>query len=265
MPSYSRPLHPALAPLIADCVGYDYRLPADAVHHGLPSTSATVLIAFDEPMDCGWPGAPSERFWTLVAGLHTRPSLVRTHGHQVGIQVAFTPLGVRALTGAPIGEYAGHMLGPDSLELLPSAVHERLQLADWPTRLELLEDALLRRLCSAEAGLRPELSWAWRRLTEGVVPIADLAGELGWSRRHLLAQVRGEFGLDPRTIRRLGRFERARTLADGGVPLAEVAARTGYADQAHLTREWRGFAAATPRQSLGEFPIVQESVGGVPA
>ena len=51
MPTFSRQLHPVLAPLVTSLVGYDYRLSADAVHHGLPSTSATAVIALDEPLD----------------------------------------------------------------------------------------------------------------------------------------------------------------------------------------------------------------------
>ncbi|MFT4226847.1 helix-turn-helix domain-containing protein [Micropruina sp.] len=259
MPTFSRPLHPALAPLVASLVGYDYRLPADAVHRGLPSTSATVVIALDEPLDCGWlDDETSSRFWTLIGGLHVRPALIRTHGHQVGLQVALTPLGLRALTGAPAGEYTRQLLDEHDLALLPAGLHERLQEADWRTRFELVEEVLLRRLAGADAELRPELARAWDRLTGGTIAIAALADEVGWSRRHLLNQVRAEFGLDPRTIRRLGRFERARALAQRNASLADVAARCGYADQAHLTRDWRALAGVTPRATLAEFPTVQE-------
>ena len=259
MPTFSRQLHPVLAPLVAGLVGYDYRLPADAVHRGLPSTSATVVIALDEPLDCGWlDDDASGRFWTLVGGLHVRPALIRTHGHQVGLQLALTPLGLRALTGAPAGEYTRQLLDEDQLALLPAGLHARLQEADWRTRFELVEEVLLRRLARADVELRPELARAWDRLTDGAIGIAALADELGWSRRHLLSQVRAEFGLDPRTIRRLSRFERACVLAQRDVDLVDVAVRCGYADQAHLNRDWRSFAAATPRQTLTEFPIVQE-------
>lgn len=260
MPTFSRQLHPALAPLVVSLVGYDYRLPAEAVHHGLPSTAATVVIALDQPLDCGWlDDETSGRFWTLIAGLHVRPALIRTHGHQVGLQVALTPLGLRALTGGPAAQCSRQLLDEDQLALLPAGVHERLQEADWRTRIELVEQVLLDRLTGGSAELRPELTRAWNRLrADGGVSIADLADDVGWSRRHLLNQVRAEFGLDPRTIRSVGRFERARALAQRGVALADVAARCGYADQAHLNRDWRAFAAATPRQTLTEFPTVQE-------
>ncbi|WP_248492095.1 helix-turn-helix domain-containing protein [Tsukamurella sp. PLM1] len=38
--------------------------------------------------------------------------------------------------------------------------------------------------------------------------------------------------------------------ARGGTPAADVAARTGYADQAHLSREVRGFLGCSPSAYL---------------
>ena len=46
-----RPVHPALRGcLAAPMVAYDLVLPFEAVHVGVPSTAATVIIAVDEPL-----------------------------------------------------------------------------------------------------------------------------------------------------------------------------------------------------------------------
>ncbi|WP_174531147.1 helix-turn-helix domain-containing protein, partial [Micromonospora maritima] len=100
---------------------------------------------------------------------------------------------------------------------------------------------------------------AWRRLqgAGGAVSVAALADEVDWSRRHLAVRFRREFGLPPKTVARLLRFERAyaslgRTLdarPAAGPPAAgwaERAARWGYYDQSHLIREFQEFAGATP-------------------
>jgi AraC-like DNA-binding protein len=50
------------------------------------------------------------------------------------------------------------------------------------------------------------------------------------------------FGYGPKTLARVLRMRRALRLARGGVSLAEVAARCGYADQAHLAREVKDLA-----------------------
>ena len=42
--------------------------------------------------------------------------------------------------------------------------------------------------------------------------------------------------------------------------LATVAAECGYADQSHLTRDWRQFAGTTPSAWIaGELPFVQDT------
>jgi AraC-like DNA-binding protein len=45
-------------------------------------------------------------------------------------------------------------------------------------------------------------------------------------------------------------MRRALDLARAGIALAEVAARTGYADQAHLTREVKELAGVSPTHLL---------------
>ena len=105
--------------------------------------------------------------------------------------------------------------------------------------------------------MRPEVGRALALLTRGV-PVAATADEVGYSRRHLGTLLRAETGLAPKQLHRLGRFERSRSLV-GRRPLAEVAARCGYADQAHLAREWRDLAGCPPSTWIAEeLPFVQD-------
>ena len=72
---------------------------------------------------------------------------------------------------------------------------------------------------------------------------------------------RDEIGLSPKVVGRIMRFERSKDLVTAGAPsLADVAARSGYADQAHLARDWRDLAGASPTAWMRgeEFPIVQD-------
>jgi AraC-like DNA-binding protein len=62
----------------------------------------------------------------------------------------------------------------------------------------------------------------------------------------------------PKELQRIGRFQASRALL-GGARLAEVAPVCGYADQAHLTREWVTLAGCTPTTWLREeFPFLQD-------
>ena len=64
----------------------------------------------------------------------------------------------------------------------------------------------------------PEIAFACRRLalTGGSARITALAGEIGWSRKHLVERFRSELGLAPKSIARMMRFHRACRLAQAG-------------------------------------------------
>jgi AraC-like DNA-binding protein len=92
--------------------------------------------------------------------------------------------------------------------------------------------------------------------------VAAVASEVGFSRRRLSTLVREECGLTPKAFHRVARFRRSRAVL-GRRPLAEVAATCGYADQAHLAREWSELAGCSPTTWLREeFPFLQDLDGG---
>jgi AraC-like DNA-binding protein len=98
----------------------------------------------------------------------------------------------------------------------------------------------------------PEVAWAWERLVAsgGAMPIGQLAKEVGWSHKHLIAKFRQQVGLRPKTAARLIRFDRVLGRLDEcrGLDWGVVAREAGYADQAHLIREFKQFTGATPTE-----------------
>ena len=72
--------------------------------------------------------------------------------------------------------------------------------------------------------------------------VATTADRLGLGARQLHRRSLTAFGYGPKTLARVLRLQRALTLARTGVPYAETAVRTGYADQAHLARDVRELA-----------------------
>ncbi|KAB8163305.1 helix-turn-helix domain-containing protein [Streptomyces sp. 3MP-14] len=137
-------------------------------------------------------------------------------------------------------------------------VNTRVPLADvWPSRLvreltervalaerpgAVLTEVALGRLREAEpaddAGWRPAAVAALRAGRT----VAETAHGLGLSERQLHRRSQAAFGYGPKTLTRVLRMGRALAAARGGVPLARVAAEAGYADQAHLSREFRALA-----------------------
>ena len=84
-------------------------------------------------------------------------------------------------------------------------------------------------------------------------PVALMADRLGLSARQLQRRCQAVFGYGPRRLGRILRMTRALDQARAGVPLAEVAAVCGYADQAHLSRELRALGGATPASLVAEL------------
>jgi transcriptional regulator GlxA family with amidase domain len=71
---------------------------------------------------------------------------------------------------------------------------------------------------------------------------------VGISRRQLGRLFQERIGIGPKSLGRLGRFQRALRGLDGNPrsSLASVATRAGYFDQAHMSRDFRLFAGTTP-------------------
>jgi AraC-like DNA-binding protein len=194
-----------------------------------------------------------ETLRSFAAGPSDGPTVTEHAGVQHGIQVDLAPLAARALLGARAGELANAGV---ELDALPGRrgdeLAERLAEAEtWDARFALLDAVLARRLAAAPPAA-PAVAHAWARLasTGGRIPVAALAREAGWSRRHLGARFRDELGLAPKMIGRILRFERALALLRRGGGLTETAFACGYADQAHLSRDFRAFAGAPPAAFL---------------
>lgn len=243
-----------MRPFVARYLGYAQDDVTLAVHRGLPSRHVTLIVSLAEPIDCaGLPGAG--RLQALVGGLHTSPALITQSRVQRGLHLELDPLGVRTLLGVSAAELSGSITDLAEFGADLARLPERLSEApDWPSRFALLDEVLAAR--AVEPALpAPELDQAWRLLrhTGGLVRVGDLAGEIGWSRRHLGERFRTELGLAPKQAARVLRFERAgHLLRTGRHDLSAVALAAGYYDQAHLSNEWRALAGCSPRTWMTE-------------
>jgi AraC-like DNA-binding protein len=98
----------------------------------------------------------------------------------------------------------------------------------------------------------PLVAEAARVLGRDRAQVGDAAAQLGVGERQLLRRCRAAAGYGPATLRRVLRFRQFVTRVDagdgrpGGADLAWLAADTGYADQAHLTRECVRLAGLPP-------------------
>ncbi len=259
--------HPRLRPFVGDYAGYDISGVPAGTHLGLPSGTLTFIVSIDEPLCQGDALTGSrEHFDVLLAGLHLRSTLIAHPGAMSGIQINFSPSAPRAFFGIPAAEFAHHSVDLARISRpLAVELHERVNLEDeWSARFAAIDDVLTRTIDDANRP-RTEVAAAWHRIADshGVLSVSRVADDVGWSRRHLGSQFRSEYGIGLKDAARIVRFDRARRLIpEGWGSLAEVAVSCGYADQAHLNRDFQDFVGLSPSRWLAVDDVARNRTGG---
>ncbi|WP_262282539.1 AraC family transcriptional regulator [Micromonospora sp. MA102] len=255
---------PRLRPYVDRYLGYRERTAGPLVRREAAGAFVVLILGWGAPLDVTDPRAAdrgARGTSAFLAGPFDGWCATRTAGEGMGVQVLLTAPAARRLLGLPLGELANRALPVDRLGgWLVRLRDELADLPDWAGRFARLDAAFAARL-AVTGPVDPRLVGAWRLLagSGGALGVGALADEVGWSRRHLAVRFRREFGLPPKTVARLLRFQRAyamvgATPVGGGVPgpgWAELAVRFGYYDQSHLIREFREFAGATPAALAG--------------
>jgi AraC-like DNA-binding protein len=132
----------------------------------------------------------------------------------------------------------------------------------WEARFAILDRLLVKRLASGP-GFCDVMAPAWRRLREcsGRISVATLAHDVGVSTRSLEQRFAEQIGQTPKMMARILRLWLAAQLANNARrgSLATIATRCGYADQAHLNRDFRMLAGQSPRELRAVRPVTPVS------
>jgi AraC-like DNA-binding protein len=206
----------------------------------LPATLVTTLGV--------WLNCSPRRPPALVMG--PSDTYTRVEGPcEPGIMVSLTPLGTYKLLGPAVSEIGGTMVGLEDIAGAEARrLREQIQCArTWDKRGRLLDAFLLDRAAHGPQP-SPEVSHAWHLLacSRGTTTIREIARQVGWSHKHLITRFKQQVGVAPHLAARLLRLVTVWRHVDGGQNWARIAAECGYADQAHLTREFRRFTGTTP-------------------
>ncbi|MFB7875703.1 DUF6597 domain-containing transcriptional factor [Nocardia sp. NPDC056064] len=196
-----------------------------------------------------YPDGCMDLIWTegalMVAGPDSRAFLAPSDraGEFVGIR--FAPGTAPALLGVPAVELLNQRV--DLGDLLPTREVRTLidSIDNAPDRVVALE-TVAARLAEGKARADPVLTAVADNLAAGAT-VADTASLAGLSARMLHRRSLAAFGYGPKMLARILRFQRALAAVRAGIPAAETAAVTGFADQAHLSREFRDLAGCSVR------------------
>ena len=172
------------------------------------------------------------------------------------VQIDFTPLGAYRFFGLPMRELSGRMVGLDDLADREIAeLRRKLEDADdWNARLDLAETFVLERLrrgprAQPAQSSRPIASWpSATAISASTRSRRGSAGAASICRSASRTRSACRRSRSPASSASTGRSTSPtrRSQPDW----ADLAAECGYADQAHLTREFAEFAGATPGRLL---------------
>jgi AraC-like DNA-binding protein len=114
-----------------------------------------------------------------------------------------------------------------------------------------VEKFLLRQMERVRA--RPRLDAAVSEIirNQGQARVRDLAAQLSWSIRQLEREFQAAVGITPKSLARVIRFQNLLRLVGENAlrEWAGMAVAVGYADQPHMTREFREFSGHTPGEA----------------
>jgi AraC-like DNA-binding protein len=218
--------------------------------HALPQRRILQIVP-DGCIDIIWTGESLR-----VAGPDTGPVFESFPADTVILGLRFRPGAAPPWLGLPASEIANARL---PLEDLWGARTQR-----WTDRLHAAAGTLdvLFRMQAMLLARRPDPPPVDRvargvllAASDGDTPmnVLDLARRLDLSARSLRRRCHNAFGYGPKTLARILRFQRFLRLLRGDrrPRLAEVAAESGFADQAHMSREVRRLSGLAPSRFLG--------------
>jgi AraC-like DNA-binding protein len=189
----------------------------------------------------------------FLAGTLRAPWTLRPGPRPKALGIRFRPGGVARFLQVPMADLVDRetplvdLWGKAAAEL-ENAVHEAPSLGG---ALSVAGAWLSQRL----AGRRPQVPAAQPAVeaivaARGQVRIEAVARELGWSRRRLERAFGHDLGISPKLFARIVRLNAV--LASLGGPersrATDLALDAGYFDQAHLLRDFRDLAGATPER-----------------
>lgn len=196
------------------------------------------------------PDACSDLVWeqgvgSYVAGPDTGPVRTPARPGAVFVGVRFRPAAGGQVLGLPLSELRDQRV--PLADLTVDAARElAATLSPAQAAARLLDTA--GRLI-ADCAPDHAVNAAVDLLRDPVARTEDVAAQVGLSERQFRRRAHAAVGYGPKTLQRVLRFQRLVRLLDNAAELpdiAEAAARLGYADQPHLTRDCRAFSGLTP-------------------
>jgi AraC-like DNA-binding protein len=213
-----------------------------------PDTSLWVNLNRDAFRSFGDDGQVRQVPGAMVAGPASHASVIEFEAGHAHVSVTFALGAAHCFLAPPLALLRDDLTPLEALYgHVGACLRDRLLEASSPEdALSATEDFLLRHMTGAP-GPDPAVIAAAGALTRGV-RVAEVADGLGLLPRTLRRRFAAQVGLTPKRFARIQRLQRLVRDLDGRIQAdwAAMAARHGYADQPHLTDEFRELVGVTP-------------------
>jgi AraC-like DNA-binding protein len=238
-----------LAPLVRSHWEFVVAAPAGAA--GVPARHEVFPDGYVSISYGRHPRVPGARLGVLGPRLDV--FTVPVWGGHVFRGVKLAPAATNAVLGCGPGELRGLVL--DLADVAPGLAAELVDALDPCETFEAaigVFEAVLRGLLPRASLIDPVAGAAAAIIVDagGSVPISEVASRVGLGVRQLERRFRAAVGLTPKEFARVRRIRAAARLlvADDDATWADRAAKAGFADQAHLTREFGSTTGDSPRR-----------------
>lgn len=228
----------------------------------LPDGCVELIIHFATPYR-SWHGSDPQPK-AFIAGQISRAITLSPLGNSSVFAIRFNPSGFCQFTPIPLQDFTDREV--ELVHFWPSAnafTDSILAASTFQTRCALTDYFLLDLLRRTQTAPDPIVAWCLAQLHLGTERIDVLATQTGYSVRQLERRFLQSTGLSPKRLTRIFRLQRlVQHLETGSAAnLTTLAHALGYADQAHMSRDFKQLVGLTPSAYLGkEEPLYFDDV-----
>jgi AraC-like DNA-binding protein len=218
-----------------------------------PSTSIHLIAQYRSPAHANWQFGPDCRSLhePILLAMQNRAGIVnvRPTGPLGIIIVGLRPEAAARILGGALGKFGNtkidlkDVFNVRDVELLEERLAEAKDSAE---RVAHVESFLMRCVRDAEPELAAYRAARYLRHSPAI-PVQQVAWKLDISERRLHRSFRTTFGIGPKQFARIVRVQKVLAARRNGFDWADIAYACGYADQAHMIKDFGGIVGQSPR------------------
>lgn len=199
----------------------------------------------------------------FLMGLLGQPVILHAKNHLEVIGIRCFPWTVFDLLGLPSGQNSVHTFEHPIAQLQPS-LHKFIQAGNITEAFNYVKQYFLDANMGIATNSMLYKAGVAMRKANGTIPVSQVAAAAHATIRTLERNFKHAAGYTVKDVAGLMRFEQVRNhlFSYPDANLASLAQELGYADQAHLSREFKRYTGTTPAAFARKVKVGKQTVTG---